>query len=511
VNSKRLLAALASSAAACAAAQAPASPNIIILYVDDMGYGDLGVNNPISKIPTPNLDRLATEGMNFTDGHSSSGICTPSRYAMLTGRHHWRDFHGIVTTFGAPVFKEGQLTLPQMLRERGYATACIGKWHLGWNWDAIRNPGEPHLPIQEYTSIEPGDFDWTRPVSGGPLDRGFDYYFGDDVINFPPYGWIENDKLLHAPDTLMDTEKWKPIKEGTWGCRPGPMVTGWDPYQNIPETTRRGVEYIHAQKDSAKPFFLYFSYPSPHEPIIPNDEFEGKSGAGPYGDFVYETDQSIGQLLKALEDSGQADKTLVIFSSDNGPEIYAYARDEKYDHWSSAPFRGLKQDIYEGGHHVPFIIRWPGVIQPGRVSDALISQVDLMATIAALTGYELPRHSAEDSHDFLPYLLGRVKTGPRTSMVHNTRQDIYALRDGDWVLIDAKSGYQQGREAPEEWNIKHKQPSDDEHPVELYHLKEDLQQRYNLAAKYPERVQAMQVLLKKLREQGFSAPRLATP
>ncbi len=479
-------------------AQADRLPNILILYVDDMGFGDMKINNPGSKIPTPRLDRLAAAGMNFTDGHSSSGVCTPSRYALLTGRHHWRDFHDIVNSFGKPIFREGQLTLPQMLQEKGYATACIGKWHLGWDWDAIRKPGTPR------NSLHYNDFDWSKPVPGGPLDHGFDHYFGDTVINFPPYAWIEDDRLLVAPDTMMDTDLWKPIKEGEWECRKGPMVTGWDPYENIPETTRRGVEYIRAQKDNDRPFFLYFSYPSPHAPIIPNDEFDGKSGAGPYGDFVYETDHSIGQLLDTLEESGQADNTIVVFSADNGAEYYAYERDAKYDHWSSAPFRGLKRDIYEGGHHVPFIIRWPGVTQPGSVSNALIAQLDLMATFAALVGAEIPEGEAIDSFNHLPYLMGETKA-PRTQMVHNTRKGHYAIRDGDWVLIDAESGIVGGprRHPPEAWMQKHGYAADDGQPVKLYNLKEDIGQRLNLAAEHPERVAEMQALLKQIRESHY--------
>ena len=485
----------------CASANHPVRedrpPNIMILYVDDMGFGDMKINNPASKIPTPNLDRLAATGMNFTDGHSSSGICTPSRYALLTGRYHWRDFHGIVGSFGKPVFKEGQLTMPQMLREKGYTTACIGKWHLGWDWDAIRKPGTPR------NSVHFNDFDWSKPVPGGPLDRGFNHYFGDAVINFPPYAWIEDDQLPVEPDTMMDTELWKPVKEGGWEARAGPMVTGWDPYENISETTRRGVEYIRAQKDTGKPFFLYFSYPSPHAPIIPNDAFDGKSGAGPYGDFVYETDHSIGQLLDALEETGQADNTIVVFSSDNGAEHYAHARDEKYDHWSSAPFRGLKRDIYEGGHHVPFIIRWPGVTKPGSVSDALIAQMDLMATFAALVGAGIPEGEAIDSFNYLPYLKGEADA-PRTQMVHNTFEDHYAIRDGDWVLIDAETGYANPRlRPPEAWMRKHGYTADDGQPVKLYNLKDDVGQRHNLAAEHPERVAEMQALLKQIRASRY--------
>jgi len=475
-------------------------PNILILYGDDLGYGDLGCFNPESKIPTPNLDKLASQGMRFTDAHSSSGICSPSRYALLTGRHHWRDFHGIVNSFGKSVFKPERLTLPEMLQALGYTTATIGKWHLGRDWDAIRKPGSPKR------GERPEDFDWAKPIPDGPLAHGFDYSFGDEVINFPPYCWIENDKVLQAPDTMMDTTKWKAIKEGSWECRSGPMVTGWDPYQNLPETTRRGVEYIKSKKDSEKPFLLYFAYPSPHAPIIPNDEFDGKSKAGPYGDFVYETDHSVGQLLKALEDSGKADNTLVIFSADNGPEKYAYERDATTGHWSAHPLRGLKRDTYEGGHRVPTIIKWPGVTKPGVVNNALVSQIDFMATIAAALGYQLPANAAEDSHNLLPLLKGEVES-VRTTHIHNTSQDNYAIRDGDWLLVDAGNGYGTSRNAA--WEKRHGYKPDDAEKTELYNLKTDLSQKHNLAADHPERVSELKSLLKKIREQGHSAPRLA--
>ncbi len=486
--------------ATAAVLRAAEKPNILLLYADDLGYGDLGCYNPDSKIPTPHLDQLAAQGMRFTDAHSSSGICTPSRYAMLTGRHHWRDFHGIVNAFGKSVFKPERLTLPEMLQARGYQTACIGKWHLGWDWDAIRKPGT------KPAGIRPDDFDWSKSIPDGPLAHGFDHYFGDTVINFPPYCWIEDEKVLKAPDTMMDTAKWKAIKEGAWECRPGPMVTGWDPYQNIPETTRRGVEYIRSKKDSEKPFFLYFAYPSPHAPIIPNDEFDGTSKAGPFGDFVVETDHSIGQLLKALEDSGQAGNTIVIFSADNGPEKYAYARDGKFGHWSSHPLRGLKRDIYEGGHRVPTIIRWPGVAKAGAVSGALVSQIDLMATLAAALGHELPANAAEDSHDLLPLLKGEVES-VRTTHIHNTNPKGYAIRHGDWLLVDAASGYVSG--ANREWEVRHGYKPDDKGPVELYNLRTDIAQKHNLAAEHPDRVAELQALLEKIRGQGHSAPRLA--
>jgi hypothetical protein len=326
VPSLRLsLALLACAATFATTISAQAASNIVILYADDMGYGDLGANNPASKIPTPHLDRLAAQGVRFTDGHSSSGICTPSRYALLTGRHHWRDFHTIVGPFGGPAFKPGQLTMPQMLRQKGYATAAFGKWHLGWDWNAIRRPGTPK------DSLNVEDFDWSLPVPGGPLDHGFDTYFGDDVINFPPYAWIDGNRLPRAPNITIASPKGKnqiagfpsraaAPKEGTWGSRPGPALSDWNPYTVNPTLTQRTVDYILARRGQTKPFFLYVPFPSPHEPIIPQTEFRGRSQAGPYGDYVVETDAACGRILAAIEQAGFADNTLVIFTADNGAE-----------------------------------------------------------------------------------------------------------------------------------------------------------------------------------------------
>ena len=271
------------------------------------------------------------------------------------------------------------------------------------------------------------DFDWSKPVPDGPLDHGFDHYFGDTVINFPPYAWIRDNKLVDPPDTTFTKNPVAP-KEGEWECRPGPARSDWDFYQNLPTLTREAVGYIASRKGRKQPFFLYLPFPSPHAPIIPTDEFDGKSKAGPFGDYVVQTDDSCGQILAALRDAGLEQNTIVVFSADNGPEIYAYQRDETYDHWSAEPFRGLKRDIYEGGHHVPFVIKWPGVTKPGAVTPALISQVDLMATFASLLDYETPTDSAEDSYDFLPFLS--VKRAPRpaapssiTPIPDNTHSD----------------------------------------------------------------------------------------
>lgn len=479
-------------------------PNILILYADDLGYGDLTSYNRESKIPTPHLDRLAAQGMRFTDGHSSSGICTPSRYALLTGRHHWRKFHGIVDIFGESVFDAEELTLPEMLQAQGYATAAIGKWHLGWDWSSIvkEDRRQDFDPNNRRAAYEPDIFDWSKPIPDGPLVHGFDYYFGDTVINFPPYAWIQNDRVVDVPSIMMDTKLFKPVKEGRWEFRPGPMVEGWDPYENIPTTTEKAVAKIQEMSGEDKPFFMYFAFPSPHAPIIPNDEFDGSSEAGPYGDFVVETDAACGRLLQALEKAGVADNTIVIFTADNGPEHYAYQRDEKFDHWSSEPHRGLKRDIYEGGHRVPYIVKWPGLTEPGSVSDALVSQIDLMATLAAGLGIELPEKQAEDSFNLLP-VLEDSKASVRSAHVHNTFKNKWALRSGQWLLIDAKDGYHS--KCPPEFESKHGYTGDDL-PVELYDLSQDLEQRDNLAADHPERVNQLRALLREIKEEGYPDP-----
>jgi len=480
-------------------------PNIIILYADDLGMGDLGSFNKKSKIPTPNLDQLAAQGMRFTDAHSSSAICTPSRYALLTGRYHWRKFHGIVKSFDPSAFSAKRLTLPEMLQQKGYSTAAIGKWHLGWDWDAIRKDGAPK------DGVTPNDFDWGKSIPDGPLAHGFDYYFGDTVINFPPYVWIENDKVTKVPDTMVDETLWK-NKEGNMEFRKGPMITGWNPYENIPTTTKKGIEYINKHANDANPFFLYFAYPSPHAPIIPNDQFDDTSEAGPYGDLVVETDDSIGQLLLALKRAGIEDNTLVIFSSDNGPENYAYLRDEKFNHWSSSPYRGLKRDLYEGGHRVPMIVRWPNNVPSNVKTDELISQIDIMATLASLIGFELPVDSAEDSFNQLPLWIAKTKLSSRSSLVHNTFAHKYAIRSDDWTLIDHETGNgiptkNLVRFNYSDWLDKHGYESDDHVKGQLFDMKNDSEQRNNLIEKYPNKVIKLRKELEKIKEQGWSAPR----
>ncbi|MGJ8723612.1 MAG: sulfatase family protein [Roseibacillus sp.] len=478
--------------------------NVLVLYADDLGYGDLTSYHADSKIPTPHLDQLAKEGTRFTDGHSSSGICTPSRYALLTGRHHWRDFHGIVQAMGGSVFQEERLTLPEMMQAEGYDTACIGKWHLGWDWMSVRTDSSGNAKNKKVWKHT--DFDWSQSIPDGPLAHGFDHYFGDTVINFPPYCWIRDDKVETAPNvTLLPADIKQKTKEGNWEVRPGPAMDDWDFYQVLPTLAKEGEAYLRGRKDQEKPFFLFFPFPSPHAPIIPTDEFDDSSQAGPYGDFVVQTDDIIGRLIAALKESGEYENTIVVFTADNGPEHYAYKREETFGHWSAFPFRGLKRDIYEGGHHVPFIIKWPGKTEAGSVNDALVSQIDLMATLASYLDFKLPEDAAEDSHNLLPLIDGKAAKA-RESHIHNTSPNKYAIRIGDWLYLDVPTGHAIPKRAVA-WEEKFGyEPSEEK--VGLFNLKEDIGQKHNLAAENPEKVEAMKAELERIRLQGFSAPRL---
>ncbi|WP_202911938.1 sulfatase-like hydrolase/transferase [Arenibacter aquaticus] len=352
----------------------------------------------------------------------------------------------------------------------------------------------------------PEDVDWSQPITGGPLDRGFDYYFGDGTINFPPYAWMENDRFVELPTATMDPHNIGfDIDEGEWEFRPGPKVEGWNPYEVLPTLTKKTVDWIGKQ-DSKKPFFLYFALPSPHAPIIPNEEFKGKSSAGPYGDFVYQTDWVAGQVLKALKEKGLEENTLVIFTADNGPERYAFDRAEKYGHFSMGNFRGLKRDVWEGGHHVPFIIKWPNHIAPGSVSDEVISQVDIMSTIASITNIIVPHNAAPDSYDLTPILMGRTYNSPfREATVHNTYKNVWGLRKGKWLYINASSG--EHSKMPQSFKDL-KGYTDFTTPGLLFNMEKDAEQRNNLYNENPGIIEDLQGTLERYRVQGYSVQRL---
>ena len=367
-------------------------PNIIYILADDMGYGDMGCNNPESKIPTPHLDRLAAQGMRFTDAHASSSVCSPSRYALLTGRYCWRTplKSSVLWPWDPPLIEPGRLTAATLLRQQGYRTACIGKWHLGWEWatrDGRSACGD--VPIGQHDREQrlalERNIDYNQPIGGGPLACGFDHYFGVDVPNFPPYTWFEQDRLAAAPAAQKPEEM--------FGL-PGAMKPGWKLEEMVPEFVRRARDYIAAA--GSDPFFLYLPLTSPHTPIIPNEAFIGRSGTGLYGDFVCEVDWVVGEVMAALDEQGLADDTLLIFTSDNGPECipaaaggcYEHAR--LFGHYSMAHLRGAKRDTWEGGHRVPFVARWPGVTPAGSVCGQLSLLGDFTATCAELTGVRLP-------------------------------------------------------------------------------------------------------------------------
>ncbi|WP_235295815.1 sulfatase family protein [Portibacter marinus] len=482
------------------------SPNIVIIYADDMGYGDLNCQNSDSKIPTPHLDRLAAEGMRFTDAHSSSGICSPSRFALLTGSYHWRRQHEIVGSFGPPFFKDSDVTLAHVLQNVGYETACIGKWHLGWDWEFINEPSETVEQWgRERPFYGPDDVVWDEPIKGGPLERGFNYYFGDGTINFPPYAWVENDRVMEAPTEIMDINNiGYDIREGSWEFRPGPKVKDWNPYEVLPTLTKKAVEWVHLQ-DASQPFFLYLALPSPHAPIIPNDKFIGKSNAGGYGDFVVQTDDVVGQVLTALRMKGLEENTIVIFTSDNGPEAYAWPRARDFGHFSMGNLRGLKRDVWEGGHRVPFIFKYEGVIKGGTVSDEVISQVDIFATLASMLNIDLDPATAPDSYDISSILNGQSTSTPiRQATIHNTYESIWGIRKGDWLMITDKTGGH--REIPEFFK-EIKNYEDFRTDSLLFNMESDPQQLQNLYLEYPDKVKELNKLLKDHRQSKSSVDR----
>ena len=474
-------------------ASEPSKPNIVYILADDLGYGDSGCYNPASKIPTPNMDRLAREGVRFTDTHSPSTVCTPTRYALLTGRYAWRTRlqRNVIGPFAQPLIAEKLLTVPTLLREHGYATACVGKWHLGWGWPA---PGVD------------GKRDFTRPIPDGPTARGFDLYFGTDVPNYPPYCFLENDRAVGVPSEAA------PVGKESFNIA-GPMVPGWKLVDVLPGLEKRAAEYIEKAAKGDKPFFLYLPLTSPHYPVVPSAAFKGKSKVGHYGDFVVQTDAVVGAVLDALKRSGAAENTLVIFTSDNGPEVSgevnpgAYDRLQEFGHASMGTLRGAKRDAWEGGHRVPFVARWPGKIQPGTTCAETVCHGDLMATLAALLEVKLPADAGVDSVNILPALLGEKRQAPlREATVHHSAQGKFAIRKGDWVLILAPTGDDNGKKGEPPWFQKDRGYAPHTEVGELYNLPTDPTQKKNLYATEPAKVKELAALMERYAAEGRSTP-----
>lgn len=451
-------------------------PNIIFLMTDDMGIGDTTVYNPESKIPTPNLEKLAGEGVIFTDAHSPSSMCTPTRYALLTGRYCWRTWlwRGVYGGYDRPLIKKDRMTIASLLKENGYATACVGKWHLGMDW-ATKDGSVPE-PDDAYEQF---NIDFSKPIKEGPLDRGFDYYFGTSgcTTDDPPMCYIENDRTLGIPNVICPND---PASED----RKLLMVPDWRHEDADIEFSRRSIEFIerHLEHNPGQPFFLYLPLSVPHIPWFPHELTQGKSEAGARGDQVWTADWVLGQIMKTLDEHGISDNTLLIFTSDNGP------RRGVHGHKSSWHYRGEKGDLYEGGHRMPFVVRWPEKIKAGTRCDELTCFTDMMATFAAIVGAELPSDAGEDSFNILSAMLGETLGEPiRHSLVHHN--GLLAIRKGDWKLIPGIQG--NGRERGRK---------------ELYNLKQDPDEKNNVYDAHPEIVKELTDMLRKQMEEGRSRP-----
>jgi len=488
----------AAGRAAPAAEEQPARPNLVVIYADDLGYGDVQCYNPErGKIPTPNIDRLASQGMRFTDAHSSSGVCSPSRYTLLTGRYHWRTRlqSGIVGKWGVPLIAPDRLTLAGLLRQSGYRSACIGKWHLGWGWP-IGPDDRPFVAPRAKPDAVATDRHraaWQRvfsqSIGGGPISRGFDHYFGTDVPNWPPYCFIEDDRTVGIPSEFLPAR----LLRNNLASLQGPALKDWTLEPILPTLGDRAVRFIQDSAAGSRPFFLYMPLTAPHTPLAVTEEWWGKSGLNTYADFVMETDAVVGRVLKAIDDSGGADRTLVLFTSDNGCAPYIGVADlERQGHYPSGPLRGYKSDAWEGGHRMPFIVRWPGVVEPGSVCDRLVHQADLMATFADIVGQSLPENAGEDSFSLVPLLRGEDRE-VRETAVSQSMRGLLAVRRGPWKLIFGKGSGG--------WS-----PGEDAHPAQLYNLSDDLPEKQNLYAEQPEIVAQLNELMRRLVHDGRSRP-----
>ena len=463
-------------------AQMPAElPNIVVILVDDMGYGDAGCYNADSKIPTPNIDSLATHGMRFTDAHAPGPLCHLSRYGLMTGRYPFRATTGKWRV--QPSIAKGQVTIASLLKEKGYQTAMVGKWHLGFD--------------------EKG---YDKPLNGGPVDVGFDSYFGIRAsTDIPPYFYIRGDQVVAPPTKPIaanSTEGWSSIQGEFW--RKGEIAPDLELKDVLPRFTKEAVNVINdyaineKSKQNAKPLMLYLAYPAPHTPWLPAPEFDGKSAASMYGDFTNMVDANIGQVLSTLEHNDMADDTMVIFTSDNGPVWYE-SDVKKYGHDSSGGLRGMKAYAWECGHRMPFVVRWPGTVVAGSVTDLTICFTDLLATFAELVETELPAAAGPDSFSFLPVLRGTQPKGEpvREHLVIAAGSNAFTIRDGNWKLINGlgSGGFSKPRKVS---------PQPGEAPGQLYDLGSDLGETKNLYLDYPEVVSRLTQAMEKIVQSGSS-------
>jgi arylsulfatase A-like enzyme len=485
-------------------------PNILLILADDLGYGDVRCYNDQSKVATPNLDRLAREGMRFTDAHSPATVCTPTRYSLMTGQMAFRVPNGGTVFQGAggpSLIAPGRLTLPAMLKQQGYATTAVGKWHVGLTFRDQAGAAIHSGRLEDVRRI-----DFSRRIEGGPVDYGFERFFGTACCPTTDwlYAFIENDRIPVPPAGPLDKSK-LPKHPYANDCRAGFIAPNF-PMEEVDLVflkKSRGFLEQHVRQSPGKPFFLFHSAQAVHLPSFAAPQFMGKSGAGPHGDFIHQLDWIVGELMALLEKLGVADNTLVIFTSDNGPEVTSvvHMRDD-HGHDGARPWRGIKRDNWEGGHRVPFLVRWPGRVKPGVTSDQLASLTDVMATVAAITGATLPGAAAEDSFNLLPALLGKDTAPIRpyllTQAFGGARH--LAIRRGPWKYLDHPGSGGNRYENNAELKRYALPDTAPDAPGQLYNLETDPGERTNLYSQKPELVRELKALLEKSKTTGRSRP-----
>lgn len=452
------------------------TPNIILILADDLGIGDIAAFNPEGKIKTPNIDGIANEGIMFTDAHTSSAVCTPTRYGIITGRYNWRSKlkNGVLTGKSKALIPNSRSTVASMLKQQGYTTGFVGKWHLGWDWalkDSIENKGEG------WDSSDFSALDFGKPISNGPKELGFDYSYGHSgSLDMAPYVYVENGMPTAIPDTItVDKGKY------TW-WREGPTSPDFDHYDVTPNFFGKANDFITDNVKNDNPFFLYLPLPSPHTPILPTKEWLGKSGMNPYADFMMQIDYHVGQLTNHLKELGIEENTMIIFTSDNGCSPQARFNElAEFGHDPSAVYRGHKADIFEGGHRVPFAVKWPAKIQAGSVSHETICTTDFMATFAEMSNYSLTDNEAEDSYSFLSLLTNNETAYNRPAVVNHSINGSFAIRKGKFKLILAPGSGGWSQPTP-----NNKEAMDSLPKMQLYDLKSDPGEINNIIESHPE-------------------------
>ncbi|MDA0348619.1 MAG: arylsulfatase [Verrucomicrobia bacterium] len=469
-----------------------AKPNVVYVLADDLGWGDLSCFNQESKIHTPHLDRIAAAGMRFTDAHSGSGVCTPTRYGIVTGRYSWRSRlkRGVLGGASTHLINTDRYTVADLMKDQGYHTAMIGKWHLGW--DFAYSKGGPN---DQYNLKTNDVIDYNKPVKNGPDALGFDYYYGHcGSLDMAPYVYVENGKITAPPDRITVNQDYK----GFW--REGLTGSDFNHTQTTPNFVNRAINYIDKQSQTKQPFFLYLPLPSPHTPILPISEFMGKSNTNFYGDFVMQVDWHMGQIMEALERNGIAEDTLFIFTSDNGCSPRAVFEElDAVGHKPGGIFRGNKADIYEAGHRVPFIAHWPKGFKGGSSSEATVCLTDLFATLAEITGAKVPKNAAEDSVSFYDSLKGNTKQH-REATVHHSINGSFAIRKGDWKLVLCPGSGGWSYPTPNETKDL------DLPPIQLFNLRSDPSETTNVYSANHDKVRELYRLLTSYVENGRSTP-----